>query len=292
MKKTALVLLCLLAVCLLLTACQGGSDRDDAERARSITSISEQETSLTTADETIAAETTVYQLLHGACPSGLNGRIETYDDTLSAKTWYLGSFGASDQPLPDAFASLSFDQDTTEEVYLSAFRSALSKTLPEGNLPERFSVSVKSELIFDEGVGKGYHHFVFGKEVEDAIKVTYTFRFFVAVAGLESNASIVIKVENYQIKSVELYDLSRFLRYQDFTVDIAPMTAFAEEAVRDEWKAMIEADGESVRYGFNTDYTLAVSDDALYLRIRTSVLRVIGFCGRGFGYCIHYIKLS
>ena len=290
MKKIGCILVCLVALCLLLSGCQNESVTDDTERAKSQASIAE--ASPTAADETVAAVTTAYELLHGACPEGPNGRIETRDYTLSSERWYLGTFGSSEQPLPDAFASLSFDQNTTEEGYLSAFRSALAETLPKGNIPDRFSVSVKSEGYCGDGMtGYYYQYFVPTDTMEGAIRITYTFRFFVTVSGLCSNASIVIKVENNEIKSVELYDLSRFLQYQDLTVDITQITAFADEAIRDEWKIYEDAAKEGEYYRYEPEYTVAVSDTVLYLEIRTMVVHVVGFCGRG-AYYTHYIKLS
>lgn len=294
MKKTAFVLLCLLVACLLLSACQTDHDTGDTESVTSLSSVSESDTSVTASPKKAAViTTTAYSLLHVACPEGPNGIIKATDDALSAERWYLGTFASSDQSLPDAFADLCFDQTTTEEAYLSAFRAALSKVLPEGNLPERFSVSVSTWVDCADGVsGRGFNHFESSETMEDAILVKYIFRFFVTVSGLESNAAITVEVENYQVKSVELFDLSPFLRYQDLTVDTEPVIAFAKEAVWEEWKAYDEAAGEYRRFVLESAYTVAASDDALYLRIRSLVLRVSGFCARGLGYCVHYIKLS
>lgn len=291
MKKIGCILVCLVALCLLLSGCQNESVTDDAERAKSRVSIAE--TSLTVADETIAVVTTGYELLHSVCPEVINGKVEMFDSTPSYERWYLGTFGSSEQPLPDAFASLSFDQNTTEEGYLSAFRSALAETLPKGNIPDRFSVSVKSEGYCGDGMtGYYYQYFVPTDTMEGAIRITYTFRFFVTVSGLCSNASIVIKVENNEIKSVELYDLSRFLQYQDFTVDITPITAFADEAIRGEWKVYEDEGKDGVKYALEPIYRVSVSEDALYLEIRTAVTQIIRFCGYGLGSCVHYIKLT
>ena len=287
MKKIGCILVCLVALCLLLSGCQNESDTDDTEREKSRVFAS-----LTAADETIAAVTTGYELLHSVCPEVINGKVEMFDSTPSYERWYLGTFGSSEQPLPDAFASLSFDQNTTEEGYLSAFRLALAETLPEGNIPDRFSVSVKSEGYCGDGMtGYYYQYFVPTDTMEGAIRITYTFRFFVTVSGLRSNVSIVIKVENNEIKSVELYDLSRFLQYQDLTVDITPITAFADEAIRGEWKVYEDAAKEGEYYRYEPEYTVAVSDTVLYLEIRTMVVHVVDFCGRG-AYYTHYIKLT
>lgn len=308
MKKITFVLLCLLTVCFLLVACQKDSASSESERSRIRVADTGSDTEITTVCDTADTQTAIdevtteYLLLHGACPDGLSDRIKTLDSSLSYERWYLGRFGSSDQLLPDVFQSLGFDENTTEEEYLSAFRSALSDTLPEGNAVDRFSVTVRSEGFCDDGSGYGYGHFAPAGTMEGASRINYTFRFFVTVAGLESNASIIIKVENYVIKTVELCDLSRFLCYQDLVMDISPITAFANEAIRNEWKEHEEAGKRtpeyetapdcSVRYVFEPRYRVAVSEDAIYLEIKTTVTRCIRFCGLGLGACVHYIKLS
>ena len=311
MKKTVLLTFCLLVACLVLSACHNVENTGGVDRRLAL-NTAEETIPLDTADETLPLDTAdeteaviteaPYLLVHGACPVNLNGRIETLDDSLSYKRWYLGTFGASNEPLPDAFQSLVFDEKTTEEAYLSAFREALVEALPEGNQPDRFSVTVRSEGFCDDGTGYGYGHFAPVDIMEGVSRINYTFKFFVTVAGLESNASIIIKVENYKIKTVELCDLSRFLCYQDLEIDISPITAFANEAIRGEWKEHEEAGKRtpeyegapdcSIRYVFDPRYRVAVSEDAIYLEIRTMVTRCIRFCGLGLGTCVHYIKLS
>lgn len=294
MKKIAFVLLCLLAACLLLSACQTDHDTGDTESVTSLSSVSESDTSDTVFPKKAAEiTTTAYQLLHVACPEGPKGIIKATDDVLSSERWYLGTFTSLDQTLPDVFADLFFDKTTTEEAYLSAFRVALSKVLPEENVPDRFSVSVSTRMECADGVsGRLFNHFESSETMDDVIFVKYIFRFFVTVSGWESDAAITVEVENFQVKSVELYDLSQFLRYQELTVDTESVMAFAEEAVWEEWKAYDAGAGKYRRIVLQSGYSVAVSDDALYLRVNSLVLSVNGFCARGIGYCNHYIKLS